>query len=81
MANVSFTQGLFPDSHKQAIVHPRFKKVSLDPSDIKSYRTISNLSLVSKTVERLVVNRMNVHANQYGLVSSTAVSIPAVPFD
>ena len=63
MANASFIQGLFPDSHKHAVVRPRIKK----PLDIKSYRPISNLSLVSKTVERFVVNRMNVHANQYGL--------------
>ena len=67
MANTSITQGLFPDSHKHAVVCPRIKKPSLDPLDIKSYRPISNLSLVSKTVERLVMNRMNIHANQYGL--------------
>ena len=35
--------------------------------DQKTSQPISNLSLVSKTVERLVVNRMNVHVNQYGL--------------
>ena len=48
MANVSFTQGLFPDSHKHTVVHPRIKKPSLYPLDIKSYRPISNLRLVSK---------------------------------
>ena len=42
-------------------------KPSLYPLYIKSYRPISNLSLDSKTVERLVVNRMNVHAKQYDL--------------
>ena len=29
-ANASFTQGLFPDSHKHAVVRPRIKKPSLD---------------------------------------------------
>ena len=67
MANASFTQGLFPDSRKHAVVRQRIKKPSLDPLHIKSYRPIFNSSLVSKTVERLVVNRMNVHVNQYGL--------------
>ena len=66
MANVSFTERLFPDSYKHAVVRSGIKK-PLDPLDIKSYRPISNLSLVSKTVKRLIVNRMNVHANQYGL--------------
>ena len=69
MANASFTQGLFSDSHKHAVVHPRIKKPPLNPLGIKSYRPISNLSLVSKTVERLVVNRMKYHANRYGLFS------------
>ena len=68
MANGSFTQGSFPDSHKHAVFRPRIKKPSLDPLDIKSYRPISNMSLVSKTVERLVLNRMDVHANRYGLL-------------
>ena len=67
MANASFTQGLFSDSHMHAVVRPRIKKPSLDPLDNKSYRTISNLTLVSRTVERLVVNQMNIHVNQYGL--------------
>ena len=66
MANAFFTQSLFPDFRKHAVVRPRIKKSSLDPLDIKSYRSISNLSLVSKTVERLVVDRMNIHVNQYG---------------
>ena len=36
MANASFTQGRFPDSHKHAIVRPRRKKPSLDPTYITS---------------------------------------------
>ena len=67
MATASFTHGLFPDSHKHAVVRSRIKKPSLDSLDIKSYRPISNLSLVSKTVEHLVVNLVDVHASQYGL--------------
>ena len=67
MANASFSQGVFPDSHKHAIVRPRLKKPSLDPLDIKSYKPFSNLSLFSKMVERLAVNRVDVHASKYGL--------------
>ena len=68
MANTSFTQGLLLDSHKHVVVRPRIKKSCLDPLDIKSYRPISNMSLVSKTVECLVMNQMNIHVNQYGLL-------------
>ena len=67
MANASFTQRLFLVSHKHAVVRPRSKKLSFDQLDITSYRPISNLSLFSKTVERLVVNRMNLYLNQYDL--------------
>ena len=55
MAEASFSQGTFPDSHKHAVVRLRIKKPSLDPHDIKSYRPISNLSFVSKIIERLVL--------------------------
>ena len=68
MSNASFTQGRFSDRHKHAIVRPRLKKPSLDPIDITSYILTSNLLFVSKTAERLVVNRLAVHANQYSLL-------------
>ena len=38
MANASFAQGLFPDSHKHAVVRPRIKKPTHDPLGIKLYR-------------------------------------------
>ena len=61
-------QDIFPDSHKCAIVRPWLKKPSLDPSDIKSFGPISNLSFLSKVAERLVVNRFNKHADLYHLL-------------
>ena len=63
MADASFSQGKFPDSHKHAIVRSRFKKPSLDPHDIKSYQPISNLSFVSKIIEHLLVSRVTTHNN------------------
>ena len=81
MANASFTQGLFPDSHKHAVVRPKIKKPSLDSLDIKSYRPISNLSLISKTVERLVVNRIKRPCEPVWSVFTAAVSVPAAPPD
>ena len=41
---------------------------AFDPLDIKSYKPISNLSLVSKIVERLAVDQLNIHANHYDLL-------------
>jgi hypothetical protein len=60
-----------PQSHKKAIVHPLLKKASLDPSELSSFRPISNLSFVSKILERLVDNRITEHINKYSLLPPT----------
>ena len=60
------SQRVFPKSHKHAVIHPRIKNPFFD---IKSYRPLSNLSLVSKTVKCPAVRLLNVNANQYGLFS------------
>ena len=57
--------------YRQVPPLPSFNNVTVE-ADIRSYRQISNLSLVSEIVERLVVNRMNVHANHS---TETAVTI------
>jgi len=54
LINISLSQAHLPDTHKCAIIRPRFKKPGLDPSDPASYRPISNLSFISKLVERVV---------------------------
>ena len=50
--NASMRFGSFPTSQKTAIVVPALKKPSLDPLDMTNYRPISNLSFVSKLLER-----------------------------
>ena len=54
--------GEVPVSHKHAVVFPRLKKPTLDADDANSYRPISNLSFISKFVERLVAARYMRHA-------------------
>jgi len=61
IANQSFKCGEFPDSCKHAIVKPLLKKSNLDPFEPKSYRPISNLTFLSKLIERLVMDRLNNH--------------------
>ena len=62
MCNASISQGKFPAAHKSAIVRPRLKKPSLDTADLNSYRPISNLSIVSKVLERIIDSRLTEHA-------------------
>ena len=43
---------------KSAYFAPLLKKADLDPADAKSYRPISNLSVMSKLLERLVSKQL-----------------------
>ena len=44
--------------YKSAYITPLLKKADLDSSDPKSYRSISNLSVLSKLLERLVSKQL-----------------------
>ena len=52
--NESLTSGTVPLIFKYSIITPIIKKPSLDPSSFNNYRPISNLSIRSKTLERVV---------------------------
>ena len=45
-----------PDTQKSALVFRRLKKPTMDAEDANSHRPISNLSFVSKFVERVVAS-------------------------
>ena len=62
LCNCSFQTGVLPAAQKQAIVLPRLKKPTLDSSKLSSFRPISNLSFISKLVERVAANRFIRHA-------------------
>ena len=68
LCNLSFQYGVFPIQLKEARVTPLLKKPTLDPDIASSYRPISNLSFISKLIERLVVKRFSVHVNQHTLL-------------
>jgi len=51
--NWSLEHDSVPSSFKSADITPLLKK-DLDPADVKSYRPISKLSVISKLLERLV---------------------------
>ena len=54
MCSASIQEGILPASQKEAIVIPALKKSGLDTDDMKNYRPISNLSFMSKVVEKLI---------------------------
>ena len=56
--NCSLAAGCFPSSFKVASITPVLKKQGLNPADASSYRPISNLSVLSKLLERFVAQQL-----------------------
>ena len=50
-----------PSIYKEAFITPIIKKPGLDAADVKSYRPISNLSVVSKLLERMVARQVSAY--------------------
>jgi hypothetical protein len=67
LENLSLTQGVFPSRWKQAIVRPLLKKCWLELT-YSNYRPVSNLSFLSKLIEKAVLLRLNHHASQHNLL-------------
>ena len=61
LANLSFAEGIFPNSFKLADVTPRLKKIGLDTAVPANYRPISNLNNISKILERLFLSVLQPH--------------------
>ena len=57
-----------PESQRTAIVVPRLKGSGLDPADVKSHRPISNLSFMSKVIERVIFRQLVVYLDSNNLV-------------
>jgi len=61
LAKLSIQTGKFPTRFKQAQMTPLLMKPGLDSSSPGNYRPISNLSAISKVLERLVLTRLRPH--------------------
>ena len=65
---ITYKNSISPRQLKHALVTPRLKKPASDPDTASSHRPISNLSFISKLVERLVAKRLTSHVNQHTLL-------------
>lgn len=61
IVNLSLSTGEFCSHLKKSIVTPLIKKPSLDKEVLSNYRPISNLSVISKLIERVVKSRLTDH--------------------
>jgi hypothetical protein len=59
LVNLSLSLGVFPDDMKLAVVTPLLKKPNLNPDVLNNYRPVSNLSFLSKIIERVVVRQLH----------------------
>jgi hypothetical protein len=67
IVNQSLTESEMPSNLKQSIVVPLLKKPKLDPEVLKNYRPVSNLTFVSKLIEKVVANRLIDHMKKNDL--------------
>ena len=54
---------------KESVISPLLKKPTLDKDELSNYRPISNLSLVSKIIERVVKSRLSDHLTSNNLIN------------
>ena len=65
--NASLVTGVVPQAFKTASVKPLLKKAGLDENLLKNYRPVSNLSFLSKCLERIVITQLNKYLSRYEL--------------
>ena len=68
LVNSCLEHGTVPSSFKLGYVTPLLKKADLDAADVKSYRPISNQSVVSKLLKRLVAQQLITYLMDNGLL-------------
>src|SRR5664279_1445573 len=68
LLNWSIEHGVVPSVFKSAYITPLIKKADLDPADVKSYRPISNLSVLSKLLERVISKQLATYLKDNNLL-------------
>lgn len=67
IVNESLSTGICPSIFKNALVKPLLKKPSLDTNILKNYRPVSNLSFISKLIEKCVIKQLQDHLEKNNL--------------
>ena len=66
LVNQSLSTGTMPSSFKQALVVPLLKKPNAS-IESKNFRPVSNLTFLSKVIERIVIDQMSAHCEHHNL--------------
>lgn len=70
IVNKSLSSGRVPEIFKLAHVKPLLKKPSLEKNNLKNYRPVSNLSFISKILEKAIFHQLQEHLTSNDLVNS-----------
>ena len=68
--NSSLASGIFPHCFKSALVTPILKNKCLDNNDLNNYRPVSNLCLIAKILEKLVLSQVSSYLNSHNLYNT-----------
>ena len=69
LINLTLQKGYFPNQFKQGVVRPLLKNSNLEPELLSSYRPVTNLRFMSKVVERVVFEQINLYLESNNLRS------------
>jgi len=67
IVNWSIKSSKVPSLFKKAIVTPLLKKTNLNPDNLKNYRPVSNLSFISKVLEKVISLQLDEYKNDNNL--------------
>ena len=71
IVNESLQSGVVPVSLKQAVMIPKLKKPGLSPEELANYRPISNISHISKVIEKVAVTQIQEYLTSHDLLPQT----------
>ena len=66
--NSSFDEGHFVATEKRGLIRPYRKKIGLDINDLSNYRPVTNLTHLSKIIERAMLDQMVPFLEEVGVV-------------
>ena len=56
---ILFSSGVFPTSCKSSMISLLIKKTGLEPEILKNYRSVANLSFISKIIEKAIATQIH----------------------
>ena len=68
ITNSSFDEGHFVATEKRGLIRPYLKKIGLDVNDLSNYRPVTNLTHLSKIIERAMLDQLILFLEEVGVV-------------